>query len=165
MSSFKGIAKSIAKKQPLPNIFQATAFKKHIPFLIDCKRGKSDNSSSKMFFFLPSTTDRKESINRYAKNVHLHPIDCLYDGFKTYAPEKSKIKETGVQPQLSDRSCAETRQCILNYMRHAIVLSNNNLVRNANALMQHKDAKIDKDRFEWINNSFSQTEPEFKLGY
>ena len=32
-----------------------------------------------MFFFLPSTTDRKESINRYTKNAHLHPIDCLYD--------------------------------------------------------------------------------------
>ena len=50
-------------------------------------------------------------------------------------------------------------------MRHTIVLSNNNLVRNANALMQHKDAKTDKDHFEWINNSLSQTEPEFKLGY
>ena len=135
-------------KQPLSNIFQVTAFKKHILFLIDCKRSESDNSSSKMFSFLPSTTDRKESINRYTKNVHLHPVDCLYDDFKTYAPEKSKIKETGVQPQLLDRSCAETRQCILNYMKHAIVFPNSNLVRNANALMQHKDAKIDKDHFE-----------------
>ena len=44
-------------KQPLPNIFQGTAFKKHIPFLIDAK---GPESSSKMFFFLPYTTDRKE---------------------------------------------------------------------------------------------------------
>ena len=59
--------------------FSSDCFQKKYPVIIDCKRGKSDNSSSKMFFFLPSTTDRKESINRYTKNAHLHPIDCLYD--------------------------------------------------------------------------------------
>ena len=69
-------------KQPL---VKRLLSKKYL-VLIDCKRGKSDNSSSKMFFFLPSTTDRKESINRYTKNAHLHPFDCLYDNFKTYAP-------------------------------------------------------------------------------
>ena len=45
-------------KQPSTNIFQGAAFKKHVPFLIDCK---GSESSSKMFFFLPSTTDRKEN--------------------------------------------------------------------------------------------------------
>ena len=48
-------------KQPLPNIFQSTAFKKHVPFLIDAR---GSESSSKMFFSLPSTTDRKEKISR-----------------------------------------------------------------------------------------------------
>ena len=47
--------------QPLPNIFQSTAFKKHVPFLIDAR---GSESSSKMFFSLPSTTDRKEKISR-----------------------------------------------------------------------------------------------------
>ena len=42
-------------KQPLPNIFQGTAFKKHVAFLIDAQ---GYESSSKTFFFL--TTDRKE---------------------------------------------------------------------------------------------------------
>ena len=60
-------------KQPLPNIFQGTAFKKHVPFLIDAK---GSESLSKMFFFLPSTTDRKEKINRWVNNVNLHPIVC-----------------------------------------------------------------------------------------
>ena len=50
-------------------------------------------------------------------------------------------------------------------MKHADGLSNNNLIRNANALMQTKDAKIDKEEFSWINNSLSQTESKFKLGY
>ena len=113
-------------KQLLPNIFQATVFKKHVPFLIDCKRGESDNGSSKMFFFLPSTIGRKETINRWAKNVHLHPIDCLYDDFKKYALENSKIKESGIQPQELAPSYAETRKRILNFMKHAITFSNNN---------------------------------------
>ena len=33
-------------KQPFPKIFQGTAFKKHVPFLIDCK---GSERSSKMF--------------------------------------------------------------------------------------------------------------------
>ena len=48
-------------KQPLPNKFQEAAFKKYVPFLIDAK---GSESSVKMFFFLPSTTTRKEKINR-----------------------------------------------------------------------------------------------------
>ena len=50
-------------------------------------------------------------------------------------------------------------------MKHATGLSNNNLIRNANALMQTKGAKIDKEEFSWINNSLSQTESKLKLGY
>ena len=50
-------------------------------------------------------------------------------------------------------------------MKHAVDLSNNNLIRNANALMQSKNPKIDKEEFSWINNSLPQTESKFKLGY
>ena len=76
-----------------------------------------------------------------------------------------KIKETDIQPQQQDSSCPETTKCISNYMKHAIVLSNNNLIRNANVLMQHKDAKIDKEHFEWIDNLLTQVESKFKLGF
>ena len=102
-------------------------------------------------------------------NVNLHPIDCLYDDFKNYAPENIQIAKNGIQPQELDLPSPlirlETRNCILNFMKHAAGLSNNNLIRNANALMQSKDAKIDKEEFSWINNSLSQTESKFKLGY
>ena len=50
-------------------------------------------------------------------------------------------------------------------MKHAAGTTNNNLVRNANALMQSKDAKIDKEEFSWIKNFLSQTGWKFKLGY
>ena len=153
-------------KQPLSNIFQGTAFKKHVLFLIE---SKGTECSSKLFFFLPSTTDRKEKINRWINNVNLHPINCLYDDFKNYAPQSFEIQKKGIQLQDLDFHIQavrfETRECILNFMKHAAELSKNNLVRNSNALMQSKDAKIDKEDFNWINNSLTQAELKFKLCY
>ena len=153
-------------KQPLSNIFQGTAFKKHVLFLIE---SKGTECSSKLFFFLPSTTDRKEKINRWVNNVNLHPINCLYDDFKNYAPQRFEIQKKGIQLQDLDFHIQavrfETRECILNSMKHAAELSKNNLVRNSNALMQSKDAKIDKEDFNWINNSLTQAELKFKLRY
>ena len=153
-------------KQPLSNIFQGTAFKKHVLFLIE---SKGTECSSKLFFFLPSTTDRKEKINRWVNNVNLHPINCLYDDFKNYAPQSFEIQKKGIQLQDLDFHIQavrfETRECILNFMKHAAELSKNNLVRNSNALMQSKDAKIDKEDFNWINNSLTQAELKFKLCY
>ena len=51
-------------KQALPNIFQVTSFKKHNEVLLNKKQG-----SSRLFFYLPSTTDRKETINKFRENV------------------------------------------------------------------------------------------------
>ena len=153
-------------KQPLSNIFQGTAFKKHVLFLIE---SKGTECSSKLFFFLPSTTDRKEKINRWVNNVNLHPINCLYDDFKNFAPQRFEIQKKGIQLQDLDFHIQavrfETRECILNFMKHAAELSKNNLVRNSNVLMQSKDAKIDKEDFNWINNSLTQAELKFKLRY
>lgn len=36
-------------------------------------------SSSNLLFFLPATTDRKEDINRFKRNVMLHPFDIFPD--------------------------------------------------------------------------------------
>ena len=40
------------------------------------------NDYSTLFFYLPSTTDRSESINQYMDHVSLHPIDCPYESFR-----------------------------------------------------------------------------------
>ena len=62
-------------KQILPNIFQGTLFKKHNTMLLN---ERAVQKHSPMFFFLPSTTDRKEKINQFFKYVSLYPIDCPY---------------------------------------------------------------------------------------
>ena len=53
-------------KQILPNIFQGTSFKKHNPMLMN---ERAVQEYSKLFFFLPSITDRKEKINQYQKKT------------------------------------------------------------------------------------------------
>ena len=64
-------------KQPLPNIFHYTAFKKHHSFLVDENQKKV--KFSKMFLYLRSTLDRKENFLKYKDHVHLHPVDISYD--------------------------------------------------------------------------------------
>ena len=67
-------------KQPIPNIFHCTAFKKHMGYLLDENQKKSNMSY--MFLFLPSTLDRKEEIMQFKNNVHLHPVDVAYNDLK-----------------------------------------------------------------------------------
>ena len=104
-----------SQKVRLPNIFVSTAFKKHKDFL------KSDNKgeSSTLFFYLPSTMDRKESINQFKSNVQLHLIDCSYEKFSEFSSKQSEI----------------AREIVINYMKHIANVSNSNLKRNASVLL------------------------------
>lgn len=65
----------------MPNIFQAALFKNHIIQLLN--EQSIENLSN--FFFLPCTSDRKEKINQFIKNVSLNPTDCIYENFKQYS--------------------------------------------------------------------------------
>ena len=67
-------------KTPLPNIFNCTAFKKHLPFLLDENKKKAQFSN--MLLFFPSTLDRKEDFLKLKDHVHLHPIDFHFDNLK-----------------------------------------------------------------------------------
>lgn len=91
----------------------------------------------------------------------------MYDNFKHNFPQGCALTE--LEPQMLDYSeqiiRRDTQNCIVYFMKHAADFSNNNLVRNANALTQSIDAKIDKEYFSWINNSLSQKESKFKLTY
>ena len=67
-------------KQPLPNIFQCTAFKKHSAFLLN--QNHESLTSSTLFMFLQSTLDRNGKIQQSNDNINLHPIDASYDQLK-----------------------------------------------------------------------------------
>ena len=72
-------------KMMLPNFFQSTCFKKYKDFL------KSDDKGefSTLFCYLPSTTDRKESLNQQKGNVQLYPITCNFLKFKEFSKTNS----------------------------------------------------------------------------
>ena len=119
-------------RQRLPNIFQATAFKKHISFLIDCKRGEPGNSSSKMFFFLSSTTGRKKKINESTMLIYIQLIVCMMILKITHLKIR-KLKKKGLHPKDPDLPAPlirlETRNCILTFMKLAAGISNNSSKR------------------------------------
>ena len=67
------------QKEPSSNIFECTAFKKHIQFLLNQNQEKD---SSKMFMYFPSTLDRKEELNQWSERVIFQPIDVSYQQLK-----------------------------------------------------------------------------------
>ena len=70
-------------KQPLPNNFQTTVFKKHTLYLMD----QRNQEFSQMFMFLPSSLDHKEELNQYSNNANIHPIDFSFEQLKTLMME------------------------------------------------------------------------------
>ena len=108
-------------KSSLPNIFSCTAFKKHVSLLLDQNENKV--KSSRIFFFLPSTLDRKEEFIQWKEQVHLHPIDLNIDNLM----EISGL--TDINPALLE---SNHREKILpgyyKIMKKIVEISNQNLI-------------------------------------
>ena len=133
-------------KQPMSNIFQCTAFKKHTSYLLSENQEKS--TFSEMFMYCPSTLDRKEGIQQYNDNVHLHSIDVSY--------QQLQNDNQDFDPSELDDSYLRknSTQIFYNFMKEAAGVSNHNLVRNPNAYMS-KGGKIDPTvELSWIDDSY-----------
>ena len=59
--------------------------------------------SSDIFLFLPLTTDGKETINQHKENVPLNPLDCNYENFKNFHPEKKDFYPQHLDLNVSDK--------------------------------------------------------------
>ena len=51
---------------------------------------------SKIFYFLPSNTDKKKEIKQYLSNVSLNPIDCSYDDFQMLSSSESPFIQSNL---------------------------------------------------------------------
>ena len=69
-------------KQQIPDAFISTSFKKHFHEIINEKRDEN---------FLPSISDRKESINQWKNNVSLVPIDYTIEFIQSFSDQQVKI--------------------------------------------------------------------------
>ena len=117
----------------------------------------------KMFFFLPSTTDRKEKLNQFFKNVSLHPIDCRYEDFRKYS-----VVGRDFCPQDLDSTDLEkrlaAREIVLTFFKDAAHASNSNLVKNANNLLTSGSAKINpEEQLSWIGKSGKREQEDSNL--
>ena len=132
-----------AKKSKIPSSFKATAFGTHKNqyeggvFL--------EQDFSKIFFYLPSTVDRCEEINKYLTSVYLKP----------YHVDISDLGE-GFNPVISF-----DREPVVKCMKKIAKQSSQNLKRNADAFLagiEHDNGSlIWPDGKRTVSNKFSLT--------
>ena len=65
-------------KKSTPNSFSDAFFNRH---RIQCESGALNTNFSRIYYFLPSITDRVEEINKHMGSVNLLPIDISEDTF------------------------------------------------------------------------------------
>ena len=80
-------------KQQIPHAFVSTSFNKHY---VEIMNEKKNEDFSKLFYYLPSISDRKEAINQWKDNPSLNPFDLTYDFIQSFSPSE----EISFQPHL-----------------------------------------------------------------
>ena len=118
-------------KIKIPNSFSGTMFNRH---RIQYESGPLNRDFSKVYFFLPSITDRIEKINKHMGSVNLIPIDILEDTFKV---------EGGIEFDPYKLDCENPKKdaikdSILKVLKKMVDLSNSNLLKNAGGLLATK---------------------------
>ena len=142
-------------KQQIPDAFVSVAFKKHFDEIMNEKR---DDSSSSLFYFLPSVSDRKEEINQHKNNVSLFPIDITLGFIESFSAEKVSFR-----PDLLNTSDEKKRkpqiEMLYGLFNHIAKVSNQNLERN----IVHLNITQRRSTMEWSNSKFDSS--KFKLTY
>ena len=143
-------------KQQIPNAFVSVAFKNHFEEIMNGNR--SESSSSSLFYFLPSLSDRKEEINQHKNNVSLFPIDITLDFIESFSVEKISFK-----PDLLNSSDEKERkpqtEMLYGLFKHIATMSNQYLERN----IAHLNITQGRHEMEWSNSKFDSS--KFKLTY
>ena len=136
-------------KDPLPNIFHCTAFKKHHGFLLDENK----------ILYLPATLDRKEEFLQWKDNVHLHPIDVSYEELKL-------MNEGGdMNPALLDNKTLRKDVVSAHYkvLKKMTEVSNQSLIRNSDAYLARGGKTNPDNAFQWIDNSYNFSQQNYIL--
>ena len=145
-------------KQQIPDAFISTSFKKHFSEIINEKR---DENSSSLFYYLPSITDRKETINQWKNNPSLVPIDLTNDFIESF----SQNEQDKFQPDLLNSTDSKLRdpqvEILRSLFRHIAQKSNQNLERNVAYLNMRQSRS--SNEMEWSSSRFDSS--KFKLTY
>ena len=114
-----------------------------------------------MFLYLPSTLDRKEELNQWSEHVNLHPIDVSYEQLRALNGNQD------FQPEDLDNSSKRNKitKVFYSFMKEAAVASNHNLVRNSNTFLTNGGKIGPEFEFSWVNDSYSEMQQKFQMGY
>ena len=144
-------------KQQIPDAFISTSFKKHFNEIMNEKRNEE---SSSFFFFLPSVSDRKETINQWKNNPCLTPIDFNIDFIESVSSQNEKFQLNLLK---SDDNKLRDPQVEMLYglFKHMAQISNQNLQQN----IAHLNLKENRNtsEMEWSSSPFDSS--KFKLTY
>ena len=147
---------SFSKKQ-IPDAFISTSFKKHFNEIMNEKRNEE---SSSLFFFLPSVSDRKETINQWKNNPCLTPIDINIDFIESFSSQNEKF-----QPNLLNSDDNKLRdpqvEMLYGLLKNMAQISNQNLQRN----IAHLNLKQNRNTSEMECSSSRFDSSKFKLTY
>ena len=145
-------------KQQIPDAFISTSFKKHFSEIMNEKR---DENSSSLFYYLPSITDRKETINQWKNNPSLVPIDLTIDFIESF----SQNQQDKFKPDLLNSTDSKLRdpqvEIPRSLFRHIAQNSNQNLERNIAYLNMRQSRS--SNEMEWSSSRFDSS--KFKLTY
>ena len=119
--------------------------------------------SSTLFYFLPSITDLKESINQWRENVNLNPVDFTMKFIESFCSKKAKVEPHLLNSDDLER-CNQV-EMLYGLFKHMAKVSNQNLIRNVDYL--NVAEKRDSEKMEWSVGSSKQRydSSKFKLTY
>ena len=132
------------KMLKIPSCFKATVFGQH---KMQYEGGAfSEENFSQIFFYLPSTVDRSEKINKHLTSVHLKPFHMhISDLGENFSPALN-----------FDRSA------VVSYMRKVAEQSSENLKRNADAFLS--SVNHDNEKRLWPGGKRTKSN-KFSLTY
>ena len=120
-------------KERIPNAVTSTCFNKHFYEILNERRDKEEFST--LFYYLSSTTDRKEKINQFKETVNLSPIDCSLEFLNLFSSDEL----FNFWPDYLTSAIPEQRdpqvQTLYKFFSHMAKVSNDNSIRNADHLL------------------------------
>ena len=91
---------------------------------------------SSLCFYLPSTTDRKEDINRFKSMVSLVPVTNTVDEIASFSPDRYSFNPKHLDED--GKNLEQARETLYSFFKNVAKVSNSNLIQNTYVLIKKK---------------------------
>ena len=119
------------------------------------KPGELESEYSELLFFLPSITDRSEEVNKFLNNISITHIDITQNDFNQWL-EKGQSFEPHQLVLYSEKKEA-IRDCVVTALNHIAMVSNCNLMINADGFLWKKDTDV---KAHWVGKGKTRVPSE-----